>query len=612
MDGAHVDRSESYSRMDTSSPEARDRLRQVIDNQIKALEDSIRDSKHHRNALAPISRLPPEILAVIFLFLSSSAFDEGFGYLKWLRVTHVCCHWRETALNFPHLWSRINFTLLTRAGIAEIPARAKMAPLHLEAIITAWSREHLDTFEQQLEAHISHTRHLSLSGECQTVLERLVSPAPALEYLALANSYDPFDWPFQIVVHDTLFNRTAPKLTSLRLFGCDISWKSRLFKTLQTLEIRSPSEETRPTLEDWLDALNEMIQLETLILDSAIPISPLSDPRISKPRRAVTLHSLTQFDITSSVEDCALALSHLTLPALTSLRVHSKSHNYEGNDVGILIPHIARNARGPQDLSPLQSIVLKGGITRLELLAWTLPDVDVEDSNRIRPLDSVRVLFAVHASGDVWWHRNTGARILDALWTQLPMDAISTLSIEGPSQLRKEFWLSHASSLAMLKQARLAPSAVKAFRETLAEESPSNGPRFPRLSKLILVKAPLTALRTYRLHDIVRKRLEQGTPLEVLDLRTCIATERAIQLLAEIVGDVQGPEEMLKTGNPMFFNWKGGVDFFDEEEKRMEDGDEIEPWFGTDADEDEEEDDEHDDGWDDYVEDSDPYSDGFY
>jgi F-box-like len=589
-------------RMDTSSPEARDLIRQAIDDEINALEESIRASKYRRNALAPISRLPPETLVAIFSFLSSSAFDEGVGYLEWLRVTHVCRRWRETALNFPHLWSRINFTTLTTAGIAELPARAKMTPLYWEAIATSWSGEHFDAFERQLEIHIFHTRHLRLSGKFQTVLERLVSPAPALEYLALSNSSARFYLPSQIVVHDTLFNCTAPKLTSLQLVGCEFSWKSRLFKGLQTLEIRSPSEAARPTLEDWLDAFNEMTQLETLVLDSGIPFSPLSD--ILEPRRAVTLPSLTQFDITSSAEECACALSHLTLPALTLLRVQSKSYNHEGNDVGILIPHIARNACGPQDFSPLQSIVVRGGITHVELLAWTLPDVEVEDSNRVKPLHSERVFFVVTASDDVWWRPRTGVRILDALWTQLSTDAISTLSVEGLSQLSKEFWLSHASSLTMLKQACLASGAVKAFRETLAEDSPPNGLRFPRLSKLILVEVALTALGTYRLHDILRKRLEQGTPLEVLDLRTCIATERAIQLLAEIVGDVQGPAKPLEAGNPMFSNWKGGVDFFDEQEKRMEDDYGIESGDGD-------EDDDSDDGWDDYVEDSDPYSDEF-
>jgi hypothetical protein len=593
--------------MDTSSPEARDNLRQAIDDEIKALEESIRASKYHRNALAPISRLPPETLAVIFSFLSSSAFDEGVGYMAWLRVTHVCRHWRETALNFPHLWSRINFTSLTIAGIAEIPARAKMAPLQLEVTATGWGGVYFDAFERQLEAHISHTRHLSLSGEFQTVLERLTSPAPVLESLALSNTPRPFEWPVQMVIHDTLFNRTAPKLTSLRLVECDISWKSPLFKGLQTLEIRSPSKEARPTLEDWLDVLNEMTQLETLILHSATPNSILGDPRISKSQRTVTLPSLTQFDIISSVRDCALALSHLTLPALTSLRVHSKSHDQDGDDMGILIPHIAKNACGPQDTAPLQSVLIRGAITHIKLLAWTLPDADVEDSNRVTTLRPERMFFAA-SSDAVWWRPKTSARILDALWTQLPTDAISTLSVEGNTEPSKEFWLNHASSLAMLEQVRLAPSAVKAFRETLAEDPPPNGPRFPKLSKLVLVKVALTALGTYRLHDILRKRLEQGTPLEVLDLRTCVTAGRAIQLLAEIVGDVQGPAETLETGHRAFFNWKGGVDFFDEDEKRADYGEHAYSYYcSTCGDEDEED----VDGWDDYLEDSDTYSDEF-
>ena len=102
-------------------------------------------------------------------------------------------------------------------------------------------------------------------------------------------------------------------------------------------------------------------------------------------------------------------------------------------------------------------------------------------------------------------------------------------------------------------------------------QAPPNGPRFPRLTKLILFNVPLTALRTYRLRDVLIKRAEQGAQLEILDLRTCTAAEHAIQILAETVSDVQGPAETLETGDPPFFNWKGGADFFDEEEKRADD-----------------------------------------
>ena len=43
------------------------------------------------------------------------------------------------------------------------------------------------------------------------------------------------------------------------------------------------------------------------------------------------------------------------------------------------------------------------------------------------------------------------------------------------------------------------------------------------------------------LRDILIERVEQGVPLEYLDLRTCLAAYRAIQLLAEIVVDVKEP-----------------------------------------------------------------------
>jgi len=159
---------------------------------------SIRALKSRRNALAPISRLPLEILAAIFFLLSSSAWDDRdeAGYLAWIRVTHVCGRWRDTALNLPCLWSHISFTKLTPAAVAEILARAKMAPLHLEANIAEWSEAwkdahqrqleanvnldvaewnaRYDGFEMQLEAHIPNTRHLSIAGPLYTALRRLV------------------------------------------------------------------------------------------------------------------------------------------------------------------------------------------------------------------------------------------------------------------------------------------------------------------------------------------------------------------------------------------------------------------------------------------------------
>jgi len=572
--------------MNTNSLAARQRLRRAIDDQLKALEEFSRTSRTRRNTLIPISQLPPETLILIFSILPPFACDEKVSYLPLIRVTHVCRQWREIALTYPRLWIYIDFTKLTPAGITGILARAKTLPLRLEAKIVDWSEEQVDDFESRLKAHISHTRHLSISGDFHNVLEQLVSPAHSLEFLSLTNPY----FPFGSFIPDSIFNNTVPKLKCLELCGFNVNWKSSLFKGLQTLQILIPSGIQNPPIEppkldDWLDGLSEMRQLKSLICYFATPVVPDNVQFISEPRRTVRLPFLTQFKISASAKDCALALAHLVLPALTSLHVAPESHCQDGEDVRLIIPFVARYAYGPQDTAPLQSILFSSELWHTRILTWTLPDADVELPGPITVLSgtfSARLIFS--ASGVGWWSTGTDVILIDAMLTHLPLDSISTLTAQNHTRLSKEFWLSHSPRLATLRRARLVPTAVKAIRDMLNEDPPPNGPpQLPRLTKLILVNFSLTALRTYYLRDTFAKRREQGAPLEDLDLRTCAATGRAVELLAETVGSVQGPAKMLETGDPAFFNWKGGVDFFDEEEKHTDkDGYDTgpDPWNG--------------------------------
>jgi hypothetical protein len=191
----------------------------------------------------------------------------------------------------------------------------------LDIDFARWKREYIDSFQPHLEAHISHTRYLRicgglLYGQPLLPLERLVSSAPTLESLSLLHCFGRHSSSGQVVLPFNLFNCTTPSLTSLELEGCDVSWKSPLLKGLQSLEIRWPSAEARPKLEDWLDALNEMPQLKTLSLYSATPVAPPA-LFISEPSRTVTLPSLSKFYISGPAIDCALALAHLVMPALT-------------------------------------------------------------------------------------------------------------------------------------------------------------------------------------------------------------------------------------------------------------------------------------------------------
>ena len=67
-------------------------------------------------------------------------------------------------------------------------------------------------------------------------------------------------------------------------------------------------------------------------------------------------------------------------------------------------------------------------------------------------------------------------------------------------------------------------------------------PLLSSLTKFTLIYTDLSERRTLRLCDTFMKRVEQGVPLETLDLLTCRVTSPAVQLLSEIVADVLGPK----------------------------------------------------------------------
>jgi hypothetical protein len=578
--------------MDTTSPESRDRLRQAILDEINSSKAFTRALNSRHNELVPISRLPCEVLAAIFSFLSVFAWNEGSDFLAWIYVAHVCRRWRETALNHPRFWSHINLTKLTPVGMAEILSRAKMAPLHLEADDTKLNVAYLEAFVRQLEAHISHTRHLKFSGyHLSTVVRRLVSPAPTLESLSLSHKSLAYKLS-HATIPDNIFNCTAPSLTSLKLENCDIDWKLPLLKGLRILEILHLSPKAKHELNDLLDALNEMPQLKELSLQFATPIEPLADPLIS---RTITLPSLTHFHIDASAKDCALALAHLVMPTLTRIHVDVESHDREGEDVLLVIPYVVRNVCVLQDIEPIRSILIVGERGCTEVVTWTTPGADVKvcDPDSLADiLPSACLLFA--ARGDMW-RDGVDTAIFDAFLTLLPMNVVSTLTAQNRAQLSKEFWSSHASRLPSLEQARLVPTAVGAFRSMLVEDIPldSDGPRLPMLTKLILLKVRLTASRTFRMRDMLIERVEQGVPLEYLDLRSCVAANRTIQLLAEIVVDVQEPLNVIPKVVEGLLGWHGGI--WDYDVVGFDDG-RGSSYSDTDDDEDEDGDDDESEG----------------
>ena len=313
--------------------------------------------------------------------------------------------------------------------------------------------------------------------------------------------------------------------------------------------------------------------------------------------RIVTRPFLTHFRIHTHAKDCALALAHLLLPTLTWPHVDFKSVDEKGEDVELVIPYVTRKVYVLQDIEPIRSILISGERTRAEVYAWAMPNADVRVCGPETLGDMSRSACLQFSARGKNWRNGVDNAIFDALLTLLPVNSVLTFTAHNLTRLSKAFWLRHAPRWPLLEQARLVSTSVGAFTEVLDEDTPPDG-QFPSLIKPTLLDVMLCVLRMYRLRDMLIEREEQGVPLEVLDLRTCTAANRAIKFLAEIVIEVQGPldppppaiamEEFIKyvrRGKLVEFvyddgprrPWYGDIDGSeDEDEDEDEDGDEME------------------------------------
>ncbi|KAI9444616.1 hypothetical protein H4582DRAFT_831945 [Lactarius indigo] len=232
-----------------------------------------------------LQRSPP-LFSTICVHLSdrqprSLHWAEGPDHLAWLRVVHVCHHWREIALNQPLFWSHINFTTFNSAGAAEILARAKTVPLYLEAKVPIglWDDGRFSVLQKELQARVLHICHLSISAEPlhlpQDYSKDSCHLLPLLSTFRYPERVTGTEQYHRKYSSPTLFSMAPPlgSLTSSSTIATSVGSR-RSWKGLKYLDLRVRFAGVRPSLSDWLDALDKMPQLETLTLHSTFPIAP--------------------------------------------------------------------------------------------------------------------------------------------------------------------------------------------------------------------------------------------------------------------------------------------------------------------------------------------------
>ena len=260
--------------------------------------------RRSKNAARPINRIPGETLANVFLFLlrevppiHTPEYTTARLFHEWIVcVTHVCHHWRETALMFPSLWSTID---VTRPEVVDaFTSRSGSLPLHIHVRFEEGhfkrSRGNSDSdpakrasldFMGNLADHSGRFRTFAfvhpLGFEDRGPLSDFQLPAPLLETLVI---YPPahvgYRNPLAGVNHrattslPTIFGESLPSLRVVRVSHFTI-WPNNRFHNLSVLCLSA-----QRNLEHSMDRLLDLFQCSPGLRDILLEQEDIGNGRI--------------------------------------------------------------------------------------------------------------------------------------------------------------------------------------------------------------------------------------------------------------------------------------------------------------------------------------------
>ena len=372
----------------------------------------------------PVDQVPDEILGSIFLLNTVLEVDVG-GLQKHdpfsttLASAAVCRRWRQVALDYSLLWSRIiDYERHPLPWIKELLSRSKDSPLDAgEATSSIYSALQLrgsvsdsmraDEIMDLLLGHISRLRTLSVHVRpklLRTIGDRLLpNPAPLLQSLTLCVRS-----PVPVRGYlGQLFENEAPLLRSLRLQAIFVDFHSPSLRNLRELcvynilrpisitnvpPVTNPLA-TAPTVDGWLRILNDMPLLERLTLFAAI-----FPNRDDSPSNHVSLAHLRLLTIRSTVKDTATFLSNVSIPPSCGIRLQAKqSDDTTGPECSRLLALLSQQLPAWADKPSsryLQAKLISGSTIHFGNsprigMPWLMPESEVLDDHAANSQDPI-------------------------------------------------------------------------------------------------------------------------------------------------------------------------------------------------------------------------------
>jgi len=260
--------------------------------------------RRSKNAARPINRIPRETLANVFLFLlrevppiHTPEYATARLFHEWIVcVTHVCHHWRETALMFPSLWSTID---VTRPEVVDaFTSRSGRLPLHIHVRFEGGrfrsscddsdsdqARETSLDFMGNLADHSGRFRTFTfvhpLGFHARSPLSDFHLPAPLLETLVI---YPPAHVGYRNPLAGvnpratpslpTIFAESLPSLRVLRVNHFTI-WPNNRFHNLSVLCLAA-----QRNLEHSMDQLLDLFQCSPGLRDVLLEQEDVGTSRV--------------------------------------------------------------------------------------------------------------------------------------------------------------------------------------------------------------------------------------------------------------------------------------------------------------------------------------------
>ena len=452
-----------------------DQARSAIDHDIAILEESIRALKSRRNELAPVSRLPPEILCNIFSLIEDrNAFEfmdpiRGWGSPEsWIDFSRVSRHWRSIALSAPELWTNIPFNyprwtqeMLTRSKMAKLTIRVdayqSMNPRVFDSIESC-----LRMIERLGEINIS----TPLESMPESLFQDLPKSAPQLHTFRIALLPPSFPGPESpFTIHEDFLSDTE-RLKNVHLVNCKISWDSRLLTGLTYLTIHlhnslMDNTTSSDSIISFLHALQRMPALTDLDLENSIPYD--SGGLSNYP--AVDLPCLRLLRISSGVNALTTALRHINFPNNAVLNLTCKATQFTQINFSKFLFVLAEKFLSFLVIRNLSVQVAGVAQNGLKFLAWTSATPQDCSFDSLVPDQFELVLSWPYLNDNIHNHTKTLIAAFDAM----NLSGLTHLQLSTSAHIDSQTWLKTFGKLPLLEWVHVESYTVQSFLDALAD-----------------------------------------------------------------------------------------------------------------------------------------------